>query len=120
MFRFEHREQRPISNRRFARRMLRSGVIAGGMILVALVIGMAGYKWIVGCKDWYDAFLNASMILGGMGPVETNFTSPAAKVFSGCYALFSGLVFVAFAGFLFAPVMHRILHRFHYEEDKDT
>lgn len=115
MFRFEHRGEQPISSRRFFRRMLRCGGIAGGITLGALFIGMAGYHWI-GRLGWVDAFLNAAMILGGMGPVDP-MTDDAGKIFSGCYALFSGLVFIALAGFLVAPVAHRILHRFHYETD---
>jgi hypothetical protein len=59
------------------------------------------------------------MILGGMGPVDP-MPGDAGKIFSGCYALFSGLVFIALAGFLVAPVAHRVLHRFHYEEDHDS
>lgn len=117
MFRFEHRGQQPISQRHFARRMLRCGSIAGGITLFALGIGVAGYHWIAGL-GWVDSFLNAAMILGGMGPVN-ELAEDSAKIFAGCYALFSGLAFVALAGFLVAPVAHRILHRFHYESDDD-
>lgn len=117
MFRFEQRGEKPISQRHFARRMLRCGVIAAGITLFALGLGISGYHWIGGL-GWIDSFLNASMILGGMGPVD-ELKSDAAKIFAGCYALFSGLAFVALAGFLVAPVAHRILHRFHYEPDDD-
>jgi len=120
MFRFEHRSQKPISTQSFLRRMARCAAIAGSITFVALFIGIAGYRWIVGL-GWIDAFLNASMILGGMGPVATDFgTNDAAKIFAGCYALFSGLAFVALAGFLVAPVAHRVLHRFHYDDEKDS
>ncbi|MCW1915499.1 hypothetical protein OJ996_18075 [Luteolibacter sp. GHJ8] len=118
MLRLEHRRQRPLSNRHFARRMLRCAAIAGGITLIVLSIGIAGYHWICGL-GWVDSFLNASMILGGMGPVN-EIAGDAGKIFSGCYALFSGLAFVALAGFLVAPVAHRILHRFHYEEDQES
>ena len=118
MFRFEHRREKPASNRHFARRMLRCGAIAVGIILVALSIGIAGYHWICGL-GWVDSFLNASMIPGVMGPVN-EIPDDAGKIFAGCYALFSGLAFVALAGFLVAPVAHRILHRFHYEEDRES
>jgi hypothetical protein len=118
MFRFEHREQPPISNRHFVLRMLRCSAVAGCIVCSALMIGIAGYHWIGGL-GWIDAFLNASMILGGMGPVDP-MPSDAGKIFSGCYALFSGLVFIALAGFLVAPVAHRVLHRFHYEEDANS
>ena len=121
MFRFEHRRDKPISRRHFTLRMLRCGVIASSIVFVALGIGIAGYHWI-GRLGWIDSVLNASMILGGMGPVD-EMTHDAAKIFAGCYALFSGLVFVALSGFLVAPVFHRMLHRFHYEtadDDKDS
>lgn len=118
MFRFEHREQRPISTRHFLRRMLRCTVIAGGIVATALMVGIVGYHWIGGL-GWVDSFLNASMILGGMGPVDP-MPNDAGKIFSGCYALFSGLVFIALAGFLVAPVAHRVLHRFHYEEENES
>jgi hypothetical protein len=121
MFRFEHRSDKPISRQHFARRMLRCGTIASGITLFALGVGIAGYHWIGGL-GWIDSFLNASMILGGMGPVDA-LKDDTAKIFAGCYALFSGLAFIALAGFLVAPVAHRILHRFHYEsvdEDKDS
>ena len=117
MFRFEHREQKPISTGHFLRRMLHCGSIAAGITLVSLGVGIAGYHWICGLGR-IDAFLNASMILGGMGPVDA-MTSNAGKIFSGCYALFSGLVFIALAGFLVAPVAHRVLHRFHYEAEDE-
>ncbi|HEY8960916.1 MAG TPA: hypothetical protein VIM57_01845, partial [Luteolibacter sp.] len=67
--------------------------------------------------SWTDAFLNASMILGGMGPVDPMKTE-AGKIFAGCYALFSGLAFIGLAGLLFMPLAHRLLHRFHYEDDE--
>src|SRR5688500_16508838 len=102
MFRFEHRGQKPLSTRHFAFRMLRCTTIAGGIVLSALAVGIAGYHWI-GELGWIDSFLNASMILGGMGPVDP-MPNDAGKIFSGCYALFSGLVFIALAGFLVAPV----------------
>ena len=117
MFQFEHREEKPISTRHFVLRMLRSAAIAGLIIFSALAVGIAGYHWLSGL-GWTDSFLNASMILGGMGPVDPMPTT-TAKIFAGCYALFSGLVFIALAGFLVAPVAHRVLHRFHYPDDQD-
>ncbi|QJE94646.1 hypothetical protein [Luteolibacter luteus] len=117
MFRFEQRREKLISRQHFTLRMLRCGAIAAGITMFALSIGIAGYHWIGGL-GWVDSFLNACMILGGMGPVDELKDDPA-KIFAGCYALFSGLVFVALAGFLVAPVFHRMLHRFHYESDDD-
>ena len=89
--------------------------IALVLIVGVLCLGMAGYHWLAGL-NWVDALLNASMILGGMGPVDP-LRNPGAKVFASVYALFSGLVFIAIMGILFAPMMHRLLHTFHMEDD---
>ena len=86
------------------------------LILAALVIGVIGYHWFAGL-DWVDSLLNASMILGGMGPVD-QLTNTGAKVFASAYALFSGLVFIAVMGVVFSPLLHRMLHKFHID-DKD-
>jgi hypothetical protein len=118
MLRFEQRQEKPISTRDFVLRMLRSAATAVLVTSIALVIGIAGYHWIGGL-GWADAFLNASMILGGMGPVDPMQGTPA-KIFAGCYALFSGLVFIALAGFFIAPIAHRVLHHFHYIDDRDS
>ena len=83
--------------------------------MAALAIGMAGYHTIGGL-DWMDAFLNASMILGGMGPVDPMAT-PDAKLFAGIYAIFCGLVFITVMGLVLAPVLHRVMHRFHLAEE---
>jgi hypothetical protein len=115
MFRFEHREEKPISKRHFAWRMLHRLGIAFVPLLLILGLGMLGYHHFED-MEWIDSFLNASMILSGMGPAN-DMTTFGGKLFAGVYALFSGLVFVALAGFLIAPVVHRILHRFHYEEE---
>lgn len=84
------------------------------MILAALGIGILGYHF-VGSLGWIDSLLEASMILGGMGPVSPP-RSDAAKVFASFYALFSGLMFIGIAGVIVAPIAHRILHRFHLED----
>ena len=68
--------------------------------------------------SWIDSFLNASMILGGMGPVN-ELKTEAGKLFAGLYALFSGIVFLVIAGIIFAPLVHRLLHRFHFEADDE-
>ena len=96
--------------------MLKSALITLLAISVALFFGMAGYHFLAGL-DWLDSFLNASMILGGMGPVN-ELHSGAAKLFAGCFALFSGLLFIVIMGILFAPILHRILHLFHMEGEK--
>lgn len=110
---YETKGDRPIAWAHFVERMIRHGSIAGLLILFSLGLGMAGYMGFerLGVAD---AFLNASMILGGMGPVAT-IASTGGKLFAGFYALYSGLVFLVVAGLLLAPVVHRVLHRFHWE-----
>ena len=115
MFHYENRHQKLISRVEFMRRMGRSAAVIGLLVGLSLSLGMFGYRVIEG-MSWTDSFLNAAMILGGMGPVDPMKTE-AGKVFAGCYALYSGLAFLVLAGLLFAPVAHRILHSFHYEGD---
>lgn len=86
------------------------------MVAVALSIGMAGYHFFED-MNWVDAFENAAMILSGMGPVST-LQSDTGKIFAGCYALFSGLMFITVAGIVLAPVAHRALHKFHLESGR--
>ena len=112
---YEHWKQRPLTRKEFARRVLRHFLFAFGAVLVALGIGVCGYHFLDGLP-WIDALLNASMILGGMGPVDPLHTN-GAKLFASLYALFSGLVFIALLGFLLAPFIHRLMHRFHFEEE---
>ena len=114
--RYEHRRQKPLSRRQFVVRVLKSFALSAAIIGVALLVGVCGYHTIEGLP-WMDSFLNASMILGGMGPVDPMKTE-AGKLFAGCYALFSGLAFIGLAGLLFMPVAHRVLHHFHYEDDE--
>jgi len=109
--RFEAVSQPLLPRAAFLKRLARHGGLAGLFIAVSLLIGMVGYRAFAGLT-WVDCFLNASMILTGMGPVSPMAT-PAAKVFAGCYALFSGLAFLSSAGILFAPIVHRAMHRFH-------
>jgi hypothetical protein len=113
MFERKHEKLAPISV--FVRRMAVSVVMAGILIAVALCIGIIGYHWIAGF-DWVDSLLEASMILGGMGPVNSLATT-GAKMFASGYALFSGLVFIAVMGIVLAPVTHRMLHIFHIDEE---
>jgi hypothetical protein len=112
---FEHRSDQVLPGHRFALRLLRHLLIAVGIVLVSLLVGVLGYEHFehLGLRD---AFLNAAMLLGGMGPVDTNL-SPAGKVFAGVFALYAGLVFVVAAGVLLAPVVHRILHSVHCDLD---
>ena len=110
---FEHRRQTLLPRRLFYARLRRSAAIGFGIILSSLSIGTAGYHFLENLS-WLDAFLNASMILSGMGPVAPIQTN-AGKLFAGCYALFSGLAFLSSVGVVFAPIFHRFLHKFHLE-----
>ena len=115
---YEHHSTRLLTWGQFARRLLRHGFLVAALVLLSLAAGMAGYRWFAGMA-WIDAFLNASMLLGGMGPVG-DLSSDGAKLFAGIYALYSGLVFIASAGILIAPVAHRVLHSLHIEgREKD-
>ena len=87
------------------------------LVIVSLVVGMAGYHGYEGIS-WLDAFLNASMILSGMGPLLQPATT-GGKLFAGFYALYSGLAVLVIAGVIFGPVVHRFLHRFHLEAKDD-
>jgi hypothetical protein len=115
---YETRRQPVLSRREFAKRMTRSFGVASLLIGLSLLVGMAGYHWLEG-MEWIDAFANASMILSGMGPLAPMQTW-GGKLFAGCYALYSGLVLIVAAGILFAPVLHRLLHRFHAETEQKT
>jgi len=109
---YEQRHEPMLSPRLFYRRLIRSGAMAMMVIAASLLIGMSGYHFIAHL-GWIDSFLNASMILAGMGPVD-EIRGNAAKIFAGCYALFSGIVFLTTAAILFTPVAHRVLHKFHW------
>jgi hypothetical protein len=110
---FEHRTQPVIPPRHFIVRLAHSGIISLALIAVSLLIGMVGYHIFEGL-GWLDAFLNASMLLGGMGPVNAPATF-GGKLFAGLYALYCGLAVIFVAGVILAPIAHRILHRFHME-----
>ncbi len=97
--------------------MLRHGAALIPLAVLALGIGMAIYHWVEGL-DWAESFLNAAMLLGGMGPVDQLHTT-AGKWLAGFYALFAGLVFLVLAGVMLAPVVHHVLHKFHLETGRD-
>lgn len=110
---FEHRHQQPIPFEAFLLRQARYLLSAMLLLAFGLGIGVVGYHELE-AMAWLDAFLNAAMILGGMGPVDQLHTD-AGKLFAGLYALFSGLVFLVTAGLFFSPLVHRLLHKFHFE-----
>jgi len=110
---FEQKTQKIAPFSVFIRRLECFIGVAILLILAALCIGIAGYHWITGLS-WVDSLLNASMILGGMGPVSV-LTTARAKIFASLYALFSGLVFIAVMGIVFSPMVHRMLHKFHVD-----
>lgn len=115
LFNFEHKDRPLATGMTFASRMLGNIVFATVIIAVALGAGMAGYHFLEGL-NWTDAFLNASMILGGMGPVA-ELKTEWGKLFAGAYALFAGLLFVLMSGVVLAPVLHRVLHALHVDDD---
>jgi hypothetical protein len=112
--RYERRTQRLLPRRQFFRRALRHFAFALAVGAVAVGLGTIGYH-VVGPLGWVDSFLNASMILSGMGPVDRMMTAPA-KIFAALYALFSGLVFIGVSGVIVAPWIHRVFHWFHVDE----
>jgi hypothetical protein len=111
---YESKKQPPLARRNFAQRLLGHLAIAVLVMAASLAIGMVGYH-VLEQLPWIDAFLNAAMLLGGMGPVNAP-VSAAGKLFAGCYALYAGLVFIITAGLMFAPVLHRLMHRFHWDD----
>ena len=113
---FENRQARPLSPAHFGRRVAKHTLLGGAVLMGSLFAGMVGYAYFEQLS-WLDAFLNASMLLGGMGPVDAPQT-PGGKLFAGLYALYSGLVFLVVGGVVLAPFLHRLLHRFHWDDDQ--
>ena len=112
---YESRSEEVAPRSIFIRRVMVALGVGLGLILVALAIGITGYHLLAGL-GWVDSLLEASMILGGMGPVKELHTD-ASKVFASVYALFSGIIFIALMGILLAPVAHRVMHKFHVDDD---
>ena len=110
---YESMSQKPLARAHFTRRLAKHGAFAAALIAISLAIGMAGY-----CTferlSLLDGFLNTAMLLGGMGPVNPPVT-PAGKLFAGIFALYAGLVFIVTAALLATPVVHRLIHRFHWD-----
>ena len=115
--RFEHRSEPLLPRQLFAGRVARYGAVAGGIVVVSLAIGVAGYHWIAELP-WVDALLNAAMILTGMGPVNP-LESFAAKLFASAYALFAGVAFLTMTAVLLAPLVHRMFHALHVDPDDE-
>jgi hypothetical protein len=113
---YESRRDRPLPRAAFIRRLLRHALAILLLIAGSLALGMAGYMHFEQLSPM-DAFLNAAMLLGGMGPVDAPRTG-AGKLFAGCYALYAGLAFLLVAAVMFTPLLHRLLHRFHWTEDE--
>jgi hypothetical protein len=112
---FEHHKQPLLTPRQFLIRQLYFLLAALGIIIGSLVMGVLGYHFLENLA-WIDALVNASMILGGMGPVNELHTN-AGKLFASFYALYSGIIFLVSVGVILAPLYHRFLHRFHLEEE---
>jgi hypothetical protein len=118
LFQFESRGQPLAAPRSFAMRLARNGLWSAAFIVVWLIIGMAGYKGFEGMSVT-DAFVNAAMILSGMGPVQPLYTE-GGKIFAGLYAILSGIFVFGIAGIALAPVFHRMLHKFHLQDDESA
>jgi hypothetical protein len=112
---YEHRRDRLLPFRTFLGRVVRHLGLSAVLILGSLFIGMLGYVRLEGL-GWLDGFLNAAMLLGGMGPVAP-LQTPGGKLFAGLYALYAGMVFLVAVGIALAPVLHRVMHKFHLAEE---
>lgn len=105
---------KPLPRSHFLRRLALHFLVAIALLLVSLLMGIAGYAYFEDL-DWRDGFLNSAMLLGGMGPVDAPSTD-GGKVFAGLYALYAGLIFLVSASLVLVPVLHRLLHKFHWDE----
>ncbi|MFO1435545.1 MAG: hypothetical protein U1F34_03985 [Gammaproteobacteria bacterium] len=112
---YESVKQETLSRSQFVRRMLGHALVAATLLLGSLAFGVFGYRLFEG-MSWTDAFLNAAMLLGGMGPVNAPQTQ-AGKLFAGIYALYAGLIFLVTAAILFTPALHRMLHKLHWDDE---
>lgn len=111
---YESRTQAPLARTHFAWRLVLHVGLALGLLAVSLAIGILGYAYFEKLPP-IDGFLNAAMLLGGMGPVNAPVTA-GGKLFAGLYALYAGLVFIVSAALIFTPVVHRVLHKFHWDD----
>lgn len=113
---YESRKTPPIPKKQFFQRLALHVAVSQLLALLSLLVGIAGYMFYESL-GWRDAFLNAAMLLGGMGPVNAPVTD-GGKLFAGFYALYAGLVFLIVVGIMLAPILHRLLHTFHWDEDE--
>jgi len=111
---YETRKQAPLTRGKFAARLLNHVLAAIGILMFSIALGMAGYAYFEDLPA-ADAFLNTAMLLGGMGPVNPPQTE-AGKLFAGLFALYAGLIFIVAAALVLAPVMHRLLHHFNWDD----
>jgi hypothetical protein len=116
MMDFERPHDALLARPLFLRRVARWSAFAGIVLVGSLALGVCGYHFIEGMA-WIDSLLNASMILGGMGPVDP-LKSTGGKLFASFYALYSGLAIISIAGLLLTPVVHRVMHKFHIDEGR--
>lgn len=114
----EHNHAHAVSTSMFIAHLTRNSFFGLLFITIALFIGMLGYH-VFEAMSWVDAFVNASMILSGMGPAAILVTTPG-KIFAGCYALFSGLAFIAIIAVVFSPIIHRFFRKIHLESGKNS
>ena len=112
---FEHYHEKLLPKRKFIQRLIKYALISLALVLGSLLIGMIGYHFLAG-YSWVDSFLNAAMLMGGMGPVNTLVTE-SGKIFAGIYALYCGLIELAAIAIFAAPLFHRFLHHFHLENE---
>ena len=111
---YESRSQSLLPHALFVRRVAWHFAISAGLMLGSLALGMAGYMYFEDLP-WRDAFLNSAMLMGGMGPVDPPKTD-GGKLFAGLYALYAGLLLLIAAGVMLSPLLHRLMHRFHWDD----
>lgn len=112
---YENKNSPLLPTQKFNERLRRNIFVAAIILAISLLIGVVGYHSLAKLS-WVDSLLNASMILGGMGPVDTLKTD-GAKIFASGYAIFSGIAFLSVVGVVLAPILHRFMHRFHLREN---
>ncbi len=110
---FEKRHESLLPRTKFFLRLVKFALLSIGLIVFSLIVGILGYHLTEGLS-WIDAFLNAAMLMGGMGPVSVLHTD-AGKLFAGMYALYCGFILIVSVAVFLAPIFHRFLHRFHLE-----